>query len=135
MSIALPSSATGKPEQTHTMTKIRMTIGDASITATLDDSAPAKAFVSLLPLTLTLTDYNKTEKVSDLPEHLPTTGAPEGYDPAVGDITYYAPWGNLAVFYRDFGYARGLVRLGRIESGIELLDQPGSLEARIERVE
>lgn len=24
-------------------------------------------------------------------------------------ITYYAPWGNLAIFYRDFGYSAGLV--------------------------
>jgi hypothetical protein len=32
----------------------------------------------------------------------------------VGDITYYAPWGNLAIFYRDFGYSPGLVRLGHI---------------------
>jgi hypothetical protein len=39
----------------------------------------------------------------------------------VGDITYYAPWGNLAIFYRDFGYSPGLVRLGRIDSGIETL--------------
>jgi len=39
----------------------------------------------------------------------------------VGDITYYAPWGNLAIFYRDFDYSRGLVRLGRIDSGIEAL--------------
>ncbi|MEH7502625.1 cyclophilin-like fold protein [Neobacillus drentensis] len=23
-------------------------------------------------------------------------------DPSVGDFTYYSPWGNLAIFYRDF---------------------------------
>jgi Cyclophilin-like family len=27
--------------------------------------------------------------------------------------------GSLAIFYRDFGYASGLVNLGTIESGIE----------------
>lgn len=89
--------------------------------------------MSLLPLTLTLNDYNKTEKVSDLPKRLSTQGEPEGFDPDVGDITYYAPWGNLAIFYRDFGYASGLVKLGSIESGIELLQHKGAIEVTIEK--
>ena len=42
-------------------------------------------------------------------------------EPDVGAFTYYAPWGNLAIFYRDFGYAVGLVELGRISSGVERL--------------
>lgn len=41
---------------------------------------------------------------------------------------------NLAVFYRDFGYSRGLIGLGRIDSGIEALSVPGSLKVTIERV-
>jgi hypothetical protein len=117
------------------MTKIRMTIEGKVITATLDDNASARDFLSLLPMTVTLNDYNRIEKVSDLPGRLSTEGAPAGIDPSVGDITYYAPWGNLAVFYQDFGYAQGLVRLGRIESGIEILRQPGALRATIERAE
>lgn len=47
-----------------------------------------------------------------LPARLSTAGAPEGIGPAVGDIAYYAPWGNLVLFYRDFGYSKGL---GRVE--------------------
>jgi hypothetical protein len=43
------------------------------------------------PLTLTLEDYASIEKISDLPERLSTEDAPAGIDPAVGDITYYAP--------------------------------------------
>lgn len=86
-------------------------------------------------MVLILEDYNSTEKVSDFPRRLSTEGAPEGFDPSVGDITYYAPWGNLAVFYRDFGYSRCLVRLGRMESGIEILKQHGPLRVTIERVE
>jgi hypothetical protein len=122
-------------QQVEAMTKIRITIEGKVITAILDDNATTRDFISLLPITLTLEDYNKTEKVSGLPRRLSTDGAPVGIDPAVGDITYFAPWGNLALFYRDFGYARGLVRLGRIESGIEVLRQPGALRATIERAE
>ena len=50
----------------------------------------------------------------------------------MGDITYYAPWGNLAIFYKDAGYARGLVKLGRLDSGIEALSVRGALKATIE---
>ena len=56
-------------------------------------------------------------------------------DPSVGDIAYYAPWGNLAIFYKDFGYSRGLIRLGRIDSGIEVLAVPGALKVTIESAE
>jgi len=38
-----------------------------------------------------------------------------------GDIAYYAPWGSLAIFHRDFSYSRGLVRLGRLEGHVEAL--------------
>jgi len=74
---------------------------------------------------VTLKDYTSTEKVADLPKRLATDDAPAGLAPVIGDITYSAPWGHLAIFYRDFGYARGLVKLGTIDAGLEALDQPG----------
>jgi len=39
---------------------------------TLEDNATTRDFVALLPLTLTLRDYNRTEKISDLPKKLST---------------------------------------------------------------
>ena len=115
--------------------KICMTINGKVATATLEDTAAARDFAALLPLTLTLKDYASTEKVSDLPKKLSTVGAPDGHDASVGDITYYAPWGNLAIFYRDFDYAKGLVKIGTIDSGIDALNQSGSLETTIEKAE
>lgn len=102
------------------------------LTAILEDNATAKAFAQLLPMELTLQDYNRTEKISDLPKKLTTTGAPSGITPTTGDIAYYAPWGNLAIYYRDFPYSIGLVKLGRIDLGIEELRGDGSLKVRIE---
>ena len=101
--------------------KIRLTVGDTVLTATMLDNETSRDFISLLPLTLTLKDYAGTEKIADLPKKLTTKGAPPGSDPSVGDITYYSPWGNIAIFYKDFGYASGLILLGNIESGIEKL--------------
>ena len=52
--------------------------------------------------------------------------------PSIGDIAYYAPWGNLAIFYRDFPYSPGLIKLGVIDTGGEALGQRGPLRATIE---
>ena len=47
----------------------------------------------------------------------------DGLEAAAGDITYYSPWGNLAIFYKGFDYAPGLVRLGALTTGIDDLPQ------------
>ena len=112
--------------------KIKIKVGEKEVTATLNDSETARDFASLLPLTLILEDYNKTEKISDLPKRLSTNGAPSGSDPDVGDIAYYAPWGNLAIFYKDFGYSDGLIILGKIDGDMEAFNAPGSVKATIE---
>lgn len=115
--------------------KVRLTLGETVLTATLRDNATARDFAALLPLTLTLTDYAATEKVSDLPRKLSTQGAPAGVTPEAGDLSYYAPWGNLALFHEGFRYSEGLVTLGTLDGGVEALRQPGPLEATIERIE
>jgi hypothetical protein len=122
------------PERSDSM-KVRITVEDAELTATLIDSKTTQDFIAMLPLTLTLEDYGSTEKISYLSKRLSTEDAPSGIDPSVGDITYYAPWGNLAIFIRDFGYSSGLVLLGKIEGDIESLNVPGPLSVTIEFIE
>jgi len=114
--------------------KIRIKLEDKVLTATLIDSKTARDFVSQLPLTLTLEDYAETEKISDLPKRLSTEGAPSGSDPSVGDIAFYAPWGNLAIFYRDAKYANGLIILGKIDGDAAAFNVPGSMKVTIESV-
>lgn len=112
--------------------QIRIVIGDKQIPVTLDDNATSRDFAALLPLELTLEDYAATEKIATLPRKLSTAGAPRGIDPEVGDLTYYAPWGNLAIFHKDFGYSTGLIRLGRITSGVDSFTVAGRVVVRIE---
>lgn len=114
--------------------KIRLTLDGKVLAATLLDNATARDFASLLPLELALQDHASTEKIAHPPRQLSTAGSPAGADPDVGDIAYYAPWGNLAIFYRDFGYSRGLVKLGRIEGDVRPLAVRGPVKVRIELV-
>jgi hypothetical protein len=128
-----PQRSETSPGRTDDM-DMTLSFNDTELTATLVDSETTQDFLSLLPLTLTLSDYRETEKISDLPRRLSTAGAPDGHDPEVGDITYYAPWGNLAIFYEDFDYSPGLVKLGRIDSGIEALaGSSGELTVTVSR--
>jgi hypothetical protein len=122
------------PERSNRM-KTRIKIKDRELTATLIDSKATQDFLAQLPLTLTLEDYAGTEKINYLPKRLSTEGAPSGSDPSIGDIAYYAPWGNLAIYYRDSGYANGLVILGKIDGGIGTLQAPGSVSAIIEQID
>lgn len=117
--------ATGTPPSESTMstlttTKIRLKTAQGDFEAVLHDSASARDFASLLPLNLQLRDYARTEFIADLPRDLSRTGAPRGHAPKAGDLTVYAPWGNLALFYREAAYADGLIPLGRFAVPAEL---------------
>jgi hypothetical protein len=120
-----PSSTVEEPssELTSSMTEsptamnVRLTVDGRVVNATLNDSAAAHDFASLLPLTLNLSDFHETERISDLPRPLTIADAPESADPKAGDLAFYAPWGNLAIYYRDAPRASGVVILGHLVNG------------------
>lgn len=102
--------------------KVKLTFNNEVAIVNMYDNPTGRDFLSQLPLTITLEDYAGTEKISYLSKKLSTEEAPSGSDPSVGDFAYYAPWGNLAIYYKDFGYSNGLITLGKIESGLENLE-------------
>jgi hypothetical protein len=103
-------------------TPIKITIGDTVVSARLADNASARDLAAQLPLTLIFTDFNQVEKVATLPRRLSTDGVPPGADPDIGDIGYYAPSGNLVFYYGDVGYWDGIVRIGRFDTTMELIE-------------
>jgi len=102
--------------------RIHFTLPRVTFTVALEDNASARDLLAMLPLTLELRDFHGIEKIAHLPERLTTEGAPAGASARAGDLTLYAPWGNLAFFYRPFEYAAGLVPLGRIEGDPAVLE-------------
>ena len=132
-----PAVQTTRNESDGRRTSMRISIklGTKVITASLTDSATSRDFVSLLPITIELEDYAATEKIGYLPRKLSTVGAPAGTEPSIGDFAYYAPWGNLALFHKGFRYSSGLIPLGKIESGLEAVREPGSAMATIELID
>ncbi|MEU0029625.1 cyclophilin-like fold protein [Streptomyces sp. NPDC006335] len=117
-----PSDRNTAPSDRNTAMDIRVTLDGHPVDATLSDSPAARDFVELLPLTLDLEDFHQTERIADLPRRLTTSGAPEPAAPKPGDLTYYAPWGNLALFYRDGDSANAdLLILGHIDADTDRL--------------
>lgn len=113
---------------------IKLTAEDLEVVIKLRDNATTQALLTQLPLEVKLSDYAHTEKIAYLPKKLPTKGAPPGYSPEAGELTLYAPWGNLAIFYKKFGYASGLVPLGTVVSGLsDLAALDGDVVVRISR--
>ena len=85
-------------------------------------------------MTLKLTDYAGTEKIGYLPRKLSTSAAASASTPAAGAIAYYAPWGNLAIFYKPFAHSNGLIQPGSMDTGIALLARSGSLNVKVELI-
>jgi hypothetical protein len=73
-----------------------------------------------------LEEYAATGKVATLPRKLSAVNARDGTKPEVRDFSCYAPWRNLAIFRKPLRYSAGLIRLGRIDSGVETLRTPAN---------
>ena len=130
--LALAETKDADTAKEASMTRIHVIIGNETLSATLDDTPAGRDFSMLLPLELSLSDYHATEKIADLPRALDTRDAPASYTPKAGDITYYTPWGNLAIFYKPFRPSNGLVRLGAFDGPIDALLKDGAIAVRIE---
>ena len=86
--------------------------------------------LALLPLDIEIDDYANNEKIAYLPRNLTLEGSASFSNERPGDICYFAPWGNLALFFAGYRYSSGLVRLGRLDDFAPLLTR-GKFPLRI----
>lgn len=130
----LGSEVSQQPQIIENM-KLKITFGETVLTATLYDNPTTQDFISMLPITTEVEDYASNEKIFYPERKLSTDQAPNGYKPSTGDITYYAPWGDVAIFYKDFSHSSGLISLGRIDdNGIEKLKSVGKQPVTFELI-
>jgi hypothetical protein len=100
--------------------KICIQTNGNTIVFDLNDSKAARELYEQLPLTSAVEDYSNNEKIFYPPKKLDTTNTPLA-NAQVGTLAYYAPWGNVVIFYDRFGSANGLYDLGRVVSGGEYI--------------
>lgn len=116
--------------------KIRLTINDKTVTARLIDSPTARDFVSLLPVTLTMSDLFRREKFGRLPRAI-SEGGKRTHTYALGDIAYWSPGPDLAIYYRYDGERipdPGVIIIGKIGAAVETLHMPSAVTVTIEFV-
>lgn len=128
-----PAPNTDDPTETNPM-QIQVTIGDQQFDATLEDSAAARDLAAQLPVTVDMVDHGGVEKTGPLPSPLSVHGEPEGADPEVGAVGYYAPGNDLVLYYGDQSYFPGIVVLGRLDgdAASRIADLDGPVAATVE---
>ena len=70
-----------------------------------------------------------------LPRQLSIEGARREFDYQVGELAYWPPGNEIAIFYADDGQTipqPGLVRLGTIDTGLEVIAAAKDFEMTIE---
>lgn len=87
-----------------------------SVTYKLNNSQAAKELYAQLPLTLKVENYSDNEKIFYPPKKLKTGGTPKS-EGQKGSLSYYAPWGDVVMFYEEAGSASELYELGTVVSG------------------
>ncbi|MCD7777277.1 MAG: hypothetical protein LUH47_02080 [Clostridiales bacterium] len=115
-------------ETTETTTEdslnISINIGNSTFTAELYDNESAKAFMDMLPVTVTMNELNGNEKYYYFDETFPTNTQSVGYINA-GDLMLY---GNncLVLFYDSFSTSYRYTPLGHIDNPEDLAETVGS---------
>ncbi|QJT11202.1 hypothetical protein DQK91_16420 [Oceanidesulfovibrio marinus] len=89
----------------------------------LNDSSAAKELYSQLPLDIAVENYSSNEKIFYPPKKLNTANTPLAKNVQAGTLAYYAPWGDVVMFYGSFGSASGLYELGHAITGREHIKQ------------
>ncbi len=93
----------------------------------LNHSTAAQELYAQLPIQIEVKNYSNDEKIFYPPKKLATQNTPAAHAKA-GTLAYYAPWGDVVMFYRDFGSASGLYELGKAVLGAEHI---GSLSGTV----
>lgn len=93
-----------------------------------NDSAAADAPLVQLSLTTEVEDYSTNEKIFYPPQELDTSDTPAA-EGGAGTLAYYAPWGDVVMFYGDYSANSSLYELGEAVSGADQISRmSGSIE-------
>jgi hypothetical protein len=118
-------------------TPITIIIGDTRIEATLNDSAVAKEFAAMLPITLPWFRNAGIEYITELSAPLTETG-PFYTDVRAGDIVYYNPLDSITIIYAPTSSVPTLTKMGVITSDLSVFRDlpdnvdPDNVDMRIE---
>ena len=103
----------------ETAMRITVTSNGNAVVYALNDSGASKSLYTQLPMTIDVENYGGIEKIFYPPKKLNTADTPLVKGANAGTLAYYAPWGDVVMFYASFGSAAGLYELGHVVYGRE----------------
>ncbi|WP_432734495.1 cyclophilin-like fold protein [Maridesulfovibrio sp. FT414] len=109
-----PDESTGEAAM-----QIKVHADGQEIVFELNDSQAAKDLYAQLPMKINVENYSSNEKIFYPPKKLGTGNTPLVKSARTGTLAYYAPWGDVVMFYGSFGSASGLYELGNAVQGSE----------------
>ena len=108
--------------------QIRVEANGNTIVFELNDSQAAADLYEQLPLSIEVENFSNNEKIFYPPQELNTSDAPAA-EGGAGTLAYYAPWGDVVMFYGSFGSNSSLFELGEAVSGGEFISElSGTIE-------
>lgn len=110
------------PKTSQKTMKVRVTSGAVSVVFALNETQAARDLHAQLPLTVNAENFSTNEKIFYPKKKLDITGASEAYAKK-GSLCYYAPWGNVVMFYAHFGQGTRLYSLGEAIEGIDNIEK------------
>ena len=112
-----------------TMSEIRITIGDKTFSAALENTPAATEFMKRLPLSLRMNELNGNEKYIGLSEKLPAESSCPGKIRS-GELMLYGK-STLVLFYESFPTSYSYTRIGKITDVKGLKKAVGTREVTV----
>ena len=119
----------------HAMAQERIRISSAwgEVTADLADNDAAKSLAQMLPLTIQMRDHLRQEKTGNLPSALPELTRQRVF--SVGTLGLWSS-DHFVIYYRSGRVpSPGIIVLGQVTGDVSILDRPGPVAVRIERID
>nr|WP_314466334.1 cyclophilin-like fold protein [uncultured Clostridium sp.] len=113
--------------------RMRITVGDTVLTATLADNETARAIADMLPLTLPLMDLYGREMCYRFTNELPANEV-HTRNFQLGEIIYWPPRHSFVIMYNRDGEQFDMQHVGQIDSGVEIFNQTGDVEVTFELI-
>ena len=101
---------------------VKITSGEYIAVFQLYETKAAMEFYNQLPLKLDLTNFRNAQWMFYPPERLNVTHKEAYHDGKKGELSYYAPWGDVFMLYKDFYAGDEMHRLGINIRGIENIE-------------
>lgn len=103
--------------------KVKLSIANQEVIIELENNSATEQLVQMLPADFEFRDFAGEEKITNFPRPISLEDAPRGMIATAGKLFIYAPWKNMGIFYKDHSLIpdRNLIKLGEVESGLEIL--------------